>query len=154
VTHSAVQYPAGLAATIAEGHSSSTIAGASAAPKNAKELGARLTELERQIDSSIAYDAVENLVSAHGYDLDESTKPANALAIHQTVQPVIHLSTDGKSATIEARLLKLGGKTGELTSGTYLGRATNSRGVWRLENLTLKQTWTSPFNQWAPELRR
>ena len=38
-----------------------------------KEFTARLTELERQINSSIAYDAVENLVSAYGYYLDDST---------------------------------------------------------------------------------
>ena len=76
VTHLPVQYPPGIAATV-EGRDSkqgsSSLAALPSPPKNVKEFTARLTELERQIDSSIAYDAVENLVSAHGYYLDDST---------------------------------------------------------------------------------
>ena len=138
-----------------------------------KEFTARLTELERQIDSSIAYDAVENLVSAHGYYLDDSSgwtarlfgntpdrgslsnaETGNSSAIHQTVQPVIRLAPDGKSATIRARLLKVGGKAGELASGTYEGRAINRDGIWKLQSLTLKPTWSSPFSHWTPVVER
>lgn len=172
VTHSLVQYPPGITAPVEEASSKqnlSSLAALPGSPKNAKEFAARLTELERQIDSSIAYDAVENLVSAYGYYLDDSmdglqrlvsnpvdhstvsnTEIGNSSAIHQTVQPIIHLSPDGKSATIRARLLKIGGKTGELASGTYEGRAVNRDGIWRLQSLTLKQTWSTSFNRWAP----
>jgi len=157
VTHRPVQYPAGIAARdqgLDSTRATSNLAALPHPPKNIKELTTRLTELKRQVDSSIAYDAVENLVSAHGYDLDDSTKQGNALAIHQTVQPVIKLTPDGKSATIQARLLKVGGKPGELASATYEGRATNSRGGWRLESLNLKPTWSSALNQWTPQVSR
>jgi hypothetical protein len=123
-----------------------------------KEFSARLIELERQIDSSIAYDAAENLVSAHGYYLDDSRNEAlrdlfssttdrrslpNAPtaaspAIHQMVQPVIQIAPDGKSATIRARLLKIGGTVNALAGGTYEGRAINRGDGWKLQSLTLK----------------
>ena len=176
VTRLPVQYPAGIAATAeardsSEGRDSSRLATLPNPPKNVKEFAARLTELERQIDSSIAHDAVENLVNAYGYYLDDSTDnlprlfldtsrsssntdPGNASAIHQSVQPVINLTPDGKSATIRARLLKVGGKAGELAGGTYEGRAINGGGAWKLQSLTLKPTWSSAFNQWKPAVER
>jgi len=146
VTHLPVQYPPGVTATV-EGSNSKQDPASPAAmpspPKNVKEFAARLTELERQIRAGIAYDAVENLASAHGYYLDDSVA-----AIHQTVQPVIQLAPDGKSATIRARLFEVDGKAGELTSGVYEGRAINQGGIWKLQDLTLKQTWSSPFTHW------
>ena len=160
VTHLPVQYPPGIDSK----QSSAGLAALPSPPKNVKELAARLTELERQINASIAYDAVENLVSAHGYYLDDSRdalqglfvsapdrgtlsnpETGNSSAIHQTVQPVVQIAPDGKSATIRARLLKVGGKTGELASGTYEGRAINTGGVWKLQSLTLKPKWSFPF---------
>src|SRR5207248_2366193 len=177
VTRLPVQYPAGIAATV-EGpdskQGSPSLATLPSPPKNVKEFTARLTELERQIHSSIAYDAAENLVSAHGYYLDDSrddglqglfsntsdrrslsnTETGNSSTIHQIVQPLIHLAPDGKSATIRARLLKVGGKAREFASGTYEGRAINSAGVWKLQSLTLKNTWLSPFSHWTPTLER
>jgi hypothetical protein len=175
VTASPVQYPPGIAASavLDSTRDSSSLAALPSPPKNVKEFTARLTELQQQIDVSIAYDAVENLVSANGYYLDDSrndslqglfgntsdrrlsdTEPGDSRAINQSVQPVIDLAPDGKSAMIRARLLKLGGKTGELASGTYEGRAINRGGVWRLQSLTLKPTWSSPFNQWMPAIER
>jgi hypothetical protein len=173
VTHAPVQYPAGIASTAAprDGASdSSSVVALPSPPKNVKEFTSRLTELQRQIDSSIAYDAIENLVNAYGYYLEDSRDdylqtlfsnlpdrsptnkgPGNALAVHQLVQPVIRLAADGKSATIQDRLLKVGGSPAALAGGLYEGRAINRDGVWRLENLALTQTWSSPFNQWMPE---
>jgi hypothetical protein len=54
-----------------------------------KEFTARLTELERQIDSSIAYDAVENLVNAYGYYLDDSTDNLPKLFLDTTDRSLI-----------------------------------------------------------------
>jgi hypothetical protein len=153
VTQLPVQYPPGITAT-GERPASLAALQSPPPPENAKEFATRLTELERQIDASIAYDAVENLVSAHGYYLDESAKGGSSSAIHQTVQPVIQLAPDGKSATIRARLLKVGGKAGELASGTYEGRAINRDGIWILQSLTLKQAWSSPFVHWMPVIER
>ena len=176
VTHLPVQYPPGITTTV-EGSNSkqgaSSFTALPSPPKNAKEFVARLTELERQINASVAYDAVENLVSAHGYYLDDSSdglqrlfvsppdrgvlpdaEMGNSSAIHQTVQPVVRIAPDGKSATIRARLLKVGGKSGEVASGTYEGRAINRDGIWKLQSLTLKQEWSSPFSRWTPVVER
>jgi hypothetical protein len=158
VTRLPVQYPPGTtpsAERLDSTQGSSSLSTLPSPPKNLKEFTTRLTELERQIESSIAYDAAENLVSAHGYFLDDSNAaPGNGPAVHQTVQPVINVAPDGKSATIRARLLRVGGKAGELASGTYEGRAINRGGAWRLQNLSLKQTWSSAFNQWTPKVER
>jgi hypothetical protein len=164
-----IQYPPGISATVGGSYmkpGTSSSASLPGPPKNVKEFKARLAELERQIQSSIAYDAVENLTSAHGYYLDDSvdglkqlfagtsiTETGNSSAIHQTVQPVIRLSTDGKSAAIRARLLKVS-KNGELASGTYEGRAIIRDGIWKLESLTLKPAWSSSFTRWEPVIER
>jgi hypothetical protein len=153
VTGVPVQYPPGVAATPARQESQQALTLLSP-PKNAKEFAVRLADLERQILASTASDAVENLVSAHGYYLDDSEQAKNSPAIHQTVQPVIQIASDGKSATIRASLLKVGGKAGELAGGTYEGRAINRGGVWSLQNLTLKPAWTSPFSRWTPVVER
>jgi hypothetical protein len=150
VTHLPVQYPPGIDSR----QETSSPAALPSPPKNVKEFAARLTELERQIQASIAYDAVENLASAHGYYLDDSAQTGNSSAIHQTVQPVIQIAPDGTSATIRARLLNVDGKAGELAGGTYEGRAINSGGVWKLQSLTLKQAWSSPFSRWTPVIVR
>ena len=175
VTGLPVQYPPAISATVEDSYlkpgtsSSSSLPGP---PKSVKEFAARLTGVERQIQSSIAYDAVENLASAHGFYLDDSRdglkqlfvstsdpgllsnpETASWSAIHQTVQPIIRLSSDGKSATIRARLLKVG-KAGDLASGSYEGRAINRDGIWKLQNLTLKPAWSSPFTRWEAVIER
>jgi hypothetical protein len=170
VTHLPVQYPSGITAIV----ETLRPAALPSPPKNVKEFTERLNELEPQIHSSITYDAVENLVSAHGYYLDDSrtdelqglfantssrgallnTDTGSLSAIHQMVQPVILLGKDGRSATIRARILKVDGKAGALASGTYEGRATISSGAWKLQSLTLKPAWSSPFSQWTPVVER
>jgi SnoaL-like domain len=177
VTRMPVQYPPGITATLKGPDSkqgSLNNAVLPSPPKTVKEFTARLAELEKQLHSSIAYDAAENLVSAHGYYLDDSrddelqrlfsnvserrsprnTETGNSPTIHQTVQPVIRLAPDGKSATIQARLLNVGGKAGELESGVYEGRAVILDGTWKFQSLTLKQTWSSPFSRWMPLVER
>jgi hypothetical protein len=151
VTGLTVQYPPGVAATAERPESKQA---SLSPPKTLKELAARMNEIEPQIHSSIAYDAVENLVSANGYSLDDSTQAENEPAIHQTVQPMIRIAADGKSATIRARVLKVGGKLGELASGTYEGRATYHDDIWEIQNLTLKPAWSSPFSHWAPVIQQ
>jgi hypothetical protein len=166
VTHSAVQYPPGVNDLTPRASSPAVPA---RLPKDAKDLASRLNELEVQIHSSIGYDAVENLVNAQGYYLEDSRddavrgiaavdarlpqrNPRDSAAVYQTVQPLIHVSPDGKAATIRARLLKVGGKPGELSSGLYEGRATIRDGAWKLESLTLRQTWASSLTPWMPVL--
>jgi SnoaL-like domain len=156
VTGVPVQYPPGIASPMGADSKpdSSSLPAPPSPPKNVKEFTTRLNVLERQIDSSIAHDAAENLVSASGYYQEDSSRESDARSIHQLVQPVIDLAPDGKTATIRARLLKVGGKPGELASGTYEGRAIKVGGAWELQSLTLKPTWSSPFNQWIPAVER
>jgi hypothetical protein len=149
VTRKAVQYPPGIHATLEE--TKQTVVPAKS-PRNAKEFTERLNDLEEQIRLSIVYDAVENLMSASGYSLDESGSERSS--IHQTVQPVIEIASDGTSAAVRARLLNIDGKAGELAGGLYEGRAISRNGVWSLENMTLKPVWSSPFAKWTPVISR
>jgi hypothetical protein len=171
VTQAPVQYPLPTATAmqpVNSGPGSSSIPPLQRLPGNMKELAQQLTVLETQVQTSIAYDAIENLVNAHGYYLDDSrTDELQRLfngivdlrslstvdmgpAIHQTVQPLIEVAADGESATLRARLLSVGGKAGEFVSGTYDGRATSIDGSWKLRNLELRQSWSSPFARWTP----
>jgi hypothetical protein len=145
VTHKAVQYPPGIHLTLEE--TKQTVVPLKS-PRNAKEFNERLNDVEEQLRLSIVYDAVENLVSASGYSLDESGSERST--IHQTVQPVIQIASDGRSAAVRARLLNIDGKAGELAGGLYEGRAISRNGVWSLENMTLKPVWSSPFAKWTP----
>ena len=165
VTREPVQYPAGIANARS---GAVTLLGSvpqASPPKNEKEFTNRLNELEVQIHSSIVYDAAENLINAYGYYLDDSRdslqelfnapyRPSvsDAVAVHQTVQPVINLAGDRRSATIRARLLKV--EAGKVSGGTYEARATNRGGAWKLQSLSLKETWSSPFNQWTPTVEQ
>ena len=173
VTQMPVQYPPGVAANI-DARSSTVDSSKRPAlpnpPGNAKEFTSRLNELESQIQSSIVYDAAENLINAYGYYVDDlndsgvqalfssasnrNPEPRRTSAVHQTVQPVIQLAADGRSAAIRARILTVGEKAGLLSSGIYQGRATNRDGAWKLESLTLYPTWSSPFTSWAPVVER
>jgi hypothetical protein len=176
VTRVPVQYPAGIpaAAERLTSQDSASLAALPSPPKNVKELTTRLAELEQQINLSIGYDATENLVNAFGYyredfrydnlqvlftsrldhDLLPYAEVRDPPAVYQSIQPVIHVAPDGKSATIRARLLKVGGKSGGLASGIYEGRAVRVAGAWKLQSLTLKPTWSSAFTQWTPTVER
>jgi hypothetical protein len=159
VTRAAVQYPPGITATPET--KPSNVAVLPSPPKTAKEFTSRLNELEPLIHSSVVYDAAENLVNAYGYYQDDSSdklpelfsntllpKTEPGSAVHQTVQPVITVSADGRSATIRARLLRVG--PGQFAGGTVDALATTRSGAWKLQSLTLKPTWSSVFNAWSP----
>ncbi len=115
----------------------------------------RISSVPMAIISTIPTDGLQRLfVSTPDRGAFSNAEMGNSSAIHQTVQPVIQLAPDGKSATIRARLLKVGGKAGELAGGTYEGRAINRDGIWKLQSLTLKQAWSSPFSRWTPVVER
>ncbi|HEX5107584.1 MAG TPA: nuclear transport factor 2 family protein [Vicinamibacterales bacterium] len=74
-------------------------------------------------------------------------KPAGALTLHQVVQPVIHVSADGRSAKIRARLFQLSGSAGgegSWTSGIYENTAVDEEGTWKLSGMDLDYVWTAP----------
>jgi hypothetical protein len=116
-------------------------------PTSARALEKLLVSTERAVERSGAYHVSENLATAHGYALDESARAANTLTLHHVVQPVIAVSTDGRSSRIRARLFQLGnsaGGEGSWTSGIYEGTAVVDNGRWKLSRMDLTRTWTAP----------
>jgi hypothetical protein len=74
-------------------------------------------------------------------------KSPSLLTLHQVVQPVIHVSADGKSAKIRARLFQLGGSAGgegSWTSGIYESTAVDEDATWKLSSVDLDYVWTAP----------
>jgi hypothetical protein len=78
---------------------------------------------------------------------DPSPRDPNVLQLHQIVQPVIHVSADGRTARIRARAFQLG--TGADGAGSWLGAvyentAINEDGTWKLSGLDVDYVWQSP----------
>jgi hypothetical protein len=74
-------------------------------------------------------------------------KSPDFLTLHQTVQPVIHVSADGTNAKIRVRLFQLGSRTGgegSFLTGIYENTAVNEAGTWKLSGMDLDYTWTAP----------
>ena len=74
-------------------------------------------------------------------------KSPDFLTVHQVVQPVIHVSADGRTAKIRARLFQLGGLAGgegTWISGIYENTAVNEDGTWKLSGMDLDYIWTAP----------
>ena len=77
----------------------------------------------------------------------------NFLAIHQKTQPVVHVSPDGKSARIRARLFQINSSSdddGSYIAGIYENRVVKENGVWKISNMDLDYTWTTGYRAgWA-----
>ena len=74
-------------------------------------------------------------------------KPTDFLTLHQIVQPVIHVSVDGRSAKIRVRPFQLGsraGGEGSWLSGIYENTAVDEGGTWKLSGMDLDYVWTAP----------
>jgi hypothetical protein len=72
---------------------------------------------------------------------------------HQFIQPVIHISEDGRSADIRVRLLQLSGADG--TNGLWMAgimelKAAIEEGIWKLTAMDFDYTWTADYKGgWA-----
>jgi len=76
-----------------------------------------------------------------------NAKTPDFLTIHQVVQPVIHVSADGRSAKIRARLFQLGGPAkgeGSWISGIYENTTVQEDGAWKISGMDLDYVWTAP----------
>jgi len=136
--------------------------------RNAAELAARVGELERAVAAAKAYDAVENLIDAYAYYLDDSPGDVASLFAHdvqretpggsiapegtifanQILQPVIDIAADGRSAKVRARLLDPGGVSGGRgywTSGVFEGELTAAGGSWRFVTARSTAVWSAPY---------
>jgi hypothetical protein len=75
------------------------------------------------------------------------------LAIHQTLQPVIHVAPDGRSARIRSRLLAPTGRIGEAgawIAGIIENEAIEEGGIWKLRRASIHFTWAAEYGQgWA-----
>jgi hypothetical protein len=74
-------------------------------------------------------------------------KSPSFLTVRQIVQPVIHVSPDGRNAKIRARLFQLGGSEGgegSWISGIYENTSTDEGGTRKLSGMDLDYVWTAP----------
>jgi len=74
-------------------------------------------------------------------------KSPNFLTLHQVVQPVIHVSADGRTAKMRARLFQMGGPSGgegSWISGIYENSAVNEDGTFKISGMDLDYVWTAP----------
>jgi hypothetical protein len=84
-------------------------------------------------------------------------RPAGFFAIHQTMQPVVHVAPDGASAKIRLRVLQPRGRIGAEGSwiaGVYENEAVLENGVWKLSAMDLDYTWAAGYREgWAGAAR-
>jgi hypothetical protein len=74
-------------------------------------------------------------------------KSPNFLTLHQTVQPVIHVAPDGRTAKVRVRLLQMGGPAGgegSWLAGVYENTAVEEDGAWKLSGMDLDYVWQAP----------
>ena len=74
-------------------------------------------------------------------------KSPNFLTLHQTVQPVIHVAPDGRTAKVRVRLLQMGGPAGgegSWLTGIYENTAVLEDGAWKLSGMDLDYVWQAP----------
>ncbi len=67
---------------------------------------------------------------------------------HQLIQPVIHVSEDGRTAGIRVRLFQLSGPSGGngfWMAGILEKRARIENGIWKLTSMDLDYTWTADY---------
>jgi SnoaL-like domain len=152
VTGRPPQYPDGVL-SVATPDTAAAAPERGPAIRNAAELDARLTEVERSLTAAEAYDAAENLIGAYGYDRDDSPAAVGSIFAYQVLQPVIDVAPDGKSAKVRARLLNPSGTSGGAgywSAGTLEGEIVSNDGVWKFETPRSDSTWSAPYpGGWA-----
>ena len=74
-------------------------------------------------------------------------KSPDFLTLHQIVQPVIHVSADGRSSKVRARAFQLGSPAkgeGSWISAIYENTAVDEDGTWKLSGMDLDYVWNAP----------
>jgi hypothetical protein len=73
-------------------------------------------------------------------------KSSDVLTLHQIVQPVIHVSADGRTSQIRVRAFQLGGRAteGSWISAIYENTAVDEDGTWKLSGMDLDYVWNAP----------
>lgn len=90
---------------------------------------------------------------AAGYAGGTGGRPTGFFAIHQTLQPVIHVADDGRSARIRFRLFEPAGRIGKegvWIAGIYEAEAVVKDDVWKLNLVSINYTWAAEYSEgWA-----
>jgi hypothetical protein len=160
VTGRPPQYPEGVQTVRTTPTNNATVT--ATAIRTEADLEARITELERRIRMAETYDAAENLIGAFSYYFDET--PENVASLfardarpdandrtvfaNQTMQPVIEISSDVRSAKIQARQLNLAGVSGGAGSwmaNTLEGQIVLEDGSWKFQTLRSTKVWAAPY---------
>jgi hypothetical protein len=80
-------------------------------------------------------------------------KPTDYFTVHQLIQPVIHVSSDGQSAKMRTRLFQLAGASGGnglWLAGSYECSTGLEDGTWKFKTMGLDYTWTADYKSgWA-----
>jgi len=81
-------------------------------------------------------------------------RPRSFLPLHLRIQPVIHVSQDGRTARLRSRLLQFNsafGREGSMTGGMYEDRLMMEDGIWRFELDAVDHIWlTQSYSKgWA-----
>jgi hypothetical protein len=95
----------------------------------------------------------EVIRAAMNMPLSGGGRPAGFFVIHQTTQPVINVSADGRNARIRLRLLASSGRVGEAgawIAGVYEGDAVIDNGTWKLSRMPIHYAWAADYlDGWA-----
>jgi hypothetical protein len=80
-------------------------------------------------------------------------KSADYVLIHQLIQPVIHVASDGRSANMRVRLFQLAGPSGgngSWIAGVYECKTGVEDGIWKFTAMDLDYIWTADYKGgWA-----
>lgn len=141
-------------------------------------LQAQLDAAELQSQRALAVDAVENLLNAYAYYLDECMtqdlatlfaengrnalplsdcaegRKENALTLHHVLQPVITIAEDGLTATVVARSWQVhatGANDDYYRMGRLEGTAIRQGEQWKLQSLDTEEIWTAAAPSQAPQ---
>jgi hypothetical protein len=164
VTGKPPQYPPQYSegAPSARPHSASSETSVPPVIRKKADLDARISDVERSVTSAEAYDVAENLIGAYGYYLDESPSdlaslfvgpprtatPTGSIFVNQVLQPVIDVGGNGKSVSVHARLLDLGGVSGGAgfwRAGALEAQIALKQSSWGFQTLTSSSRWTAPY---------
>jgi len=146
VTGKAPQYPEGMKVPARPREAAREVP---RAPTSMSALERLVASTERSVQRSKGYHAAENLTSAYGYFADDREWRADAVFLHQIVQPVIEVSDNGRTAAITSRLFQLAspaGGEGTFSSGVYETTVADEGGAWKLSSAGWKLAirWTAP----------
>ncbi|MEO8306550.1 MAG: nuclear transport factor 2 family protein [Pseudomonadota bacterium] len=108
----------------------------------------------KELTGAGVYVGTERIRTALNLRGPKGGRSANFFTIHQLTQPVIHISADGNSANMRARLFQAGGNadgsSGSWIGGIYENTAIKENGEWKFGRQDLFHIFNASYrNGWA-----